>query len=128
MALAHSVDSMDSHWDHAFACFVASLLVAWDTSRMAEHPDDQVFVADHQLQTVGSLALAEALPCLLKSKRLEEHYMAWESAVAVVALENVRFGLIVAAEHVAAVAVAHLPELASAMRPPLVVAVPDRRY
>jgi hypothetical protein len=124
MTLAHSVSNMDFHWDHAFACFVPSLLVAWDTSRMAEPPDDQVFVVDHQLQTVGSLGLAEALPCLLKSKRWEEHYMAWESAVAVVALENVRFGLIVAAEHVA---VAHLTELASAMRPPLVVAVPDRR-
>ena len=75
MALARSdLDNMELHSDHAFACFVACLQVAWDKFRTEEHPDDQLFVVA-RLQTVGILDLVEALSCLLRSRHSVERCM-----------------------------------------------------
>ena len=87
---------------------------------MEEPLDDQLFV----VAQTGNLGLLEAW---LRSRCLEERCIALGFAAAE-ALENERFGLIVAAASVAAVVVAHLSESASAMRLPLVVALPDLHH
>ena len=76
MALARSdLDNTELHLDHAFACFVASLQVAWDKFRTEEPPDDQLFVVA-RLQTVDILDLGEALPYPLRSRHSVERCMA----------------------------------------------------
>ena len=119
--------NMDLCLDHAFAYSVAFLQVAWDKCHTEVHLADQLFVVDLQ-QTVHILGLVEAFPCLLGSKRLEEHYTAKEFAVAALVPENEQLGLIVAAESESVASAAHLLALASAMRHPLVVAVQNHRH
>lgn len=92
---------MELHWDHAFACSVAYLLVAWDKFHTEEPLDGQLFVVA-QLQIERILGLAEALPCLLRNKRWEEHCRKWEFAVAAVVAAAVALAVELVVQVVAA--------------------------